>query len=173
MNFIPKTSKDMRHEETRQEYITRAVFSLTGFGLVCTIFISVIVNILIGRPMWWPIILMVVSGIILTLGWFIFGVNNWRIARYFPPLLFVFLGTYVTFQPRLDTVGVLLYALAITLTAILFNSKIQWLTVLLSSIAHLLATWFHGEYSFELFVSINLIVTICLSGVAILQWLSS
>src|SRR5690349_3818680 len=132
MYLLPKTSKDMRHEETRQEYITRAVFSLTGYGLLFTIIISVIVNILIGQPMWWPVVLMLEMGVLLALGWMIIRAKYWKVARYFIPFVFMALGTYITVQPDLAVAGILEYAIAVILTAILFNTKAQWVTVLLS-----------------------------------------
>jgi PAS domain S-box-containing protein len=173
MNFMPKTSKDMRHEATRQEYITRAVFSLTGYGLLFTIIISVIVNIVIGQPMWWPVILMLEMGVLILLGSLLVRTKRWRVARYLIPLIFILLGSYITAQPSLGVAGILEYALAVILTAILFNTKSQWLTVLLSVLAYLSASWVSREYNLATYVSIGLIVTICLSGVAILQWLSS
>jgi PAS domain S-box-containing protein len=173
MNFIPKTSKDMRHEETRQEYITRAVFSLTSWGLFFTIIICVIVNILIGQPMWWPVILMLEMGVLLAVVWMIIRAKHWKVARYFIPLVFMTLGTYITLYPELAVAGILEYAIAVILTAILFNTKAQWLTVALSEIAYLCASWISGQYSLTTYISIGLIVAICLSAVAILQWLSS
>ncbi len=173
MNFIPKTSKDMRHEEARQEYITRAIFTLTSHGLFLTFILSVIINILIGQPAWWPVILILEMGILLALGWLIIRANHWKIARYLLPAMFVALGTYITFQPELGVVGVLQYALAIILTALLFNIRAQWWTVLLSVVAFITASGLSGEYSLETHISIGLIVTISLSGIAILNWLSS
>src|SRR6185369_6566700 len=86
---------------------------------------------------------------------------------------FVGLGTYITLQPDLAVAGVLEYGLAVILTSLLFNTKAQWLTVLLSEIAYLFASWASAQYSVTTFVSLGLIVAICLGGVAILQWLSS
>lgn len=163
----------MRHEATRQEFITRAVFLLTGYGLLFTILISIIVNVMIGQPMWWPVVLMLEMGVLIGLGWFITRAGHWRTARYLIPLIFIVLGTYITTQPDLGVAGVLEYALAVILTAVLFSTRAQWLTVVLSEIAYLWASWISGEYSLTNYVSIGLIVGICLSGVAILQWLSS
>lgn len=173
MNLLPKTSKDMRREETRQEYITRAVFSLTGYGLLFTIIISVIVNIMIGQPMWWPVILMLEMGVLLLLGWMIIRAGQWKVARYFIPVIFIALGTYITLQPDLAVAGILEYAIAVILTAILFNTKAQWTSVVLSELAYLCASWISGQYTITTYVSIGLIVAICLSGIALLQWLSS
>jgi PAS domain S-box-containing protein len=173
MNFIPRTSKDMRHEETRQEHITRAVFSLTSWGLFFTIVICVIVNILIGQPMWWPVILMLEMGVLLAFVWMIIRAKHWKVARYFMPLVFIVLGTYITLYPDLAVAGILEYAIAVILTAILFNTKAQWLAVILAEIAYLCASWISGQYTLTTYISIGLIVAICLSAVAILQWLSS
>jgi PAS domain S-box-containing protein len=173
MNFMPKTSKDMRHEATRQEYITRAIFSLTGYGLLFTTIIMIVVNIMIGQPMWWPVILMLEVGILILPGILLVQSKRWRVARYLIPLIFILLGSYVTAQPTLGVAGVMAYALAVMLTAILFNTKAQWFTVLFSVLAYLYASWVSREYILTTYVSIGLIVAICLSGVAILQWLSS
>src|SRR5688572_24288277 len=173
MNFMPKTSKDMRHEATRQEYITRAVFSLTGYGLLFTTIIMIVVNIMIGQPMWWPVILMLEMGVLILLGSLLVHAKRWRVARYLIPLIFILLGSYITAQPSLGVAGVLAYALAVMLTAILFNTRAQWFTVLFSVLTYLYASWVSREYILTTYVSIGLIVAICLSGVAILQWLSS
>jgi PAS domain S-box-containing protein len=173
MNFLPRTSKDMRHEATRQEYITRAVFSLTGYGLLFTTIIMIVVNIMIGQPMWWPVILMLEMGVLILFGSLLVQAKRWRVARYLIPLIFMLLGSYITTQPSLGVAGVLAYALAVMLTAILFNTRAQWLTVLFSVLAYLYASWVSREYILTTYVSIGLIVAICLSAVAILQWLSS
>jgi PAS domain S-box-containing protein len=173
MYLLPKTSKDMRHEATRQEYITRAVFSLTGYGLLFTTIIMIVVNIMIGQPMWWPVILMLEMGGLILFGILLVQTNRWRVARYLIPLIFILLGTYITAQPSLGVAGILAYALAVMLTAILFNTKAQWFTVLFSVLAYLYASWVSREYILTTYISIGLIVAICLSGVAILQWLAS
>ena len=113
----------MQHEATRQEYVTRAVFSLTGYGLLFTIVVCIIVNIAIGQPMWWPVQLMLQMGLLIGLGWIIVRAGHWRAARYLIPLVFIFLGTYVTAQPDLNlgAAGVLEYVLAVILTAILLT----------------------------------------------------
>lgn len=163
----------MRHEETRQEYITRVVFSLTGYGLFLTTILSIIVNFMIDQPMWWPVILMLTMSALLFLGWFIVRIGHWKMARYILPSMFVAVGTYVMLQPGLGIVGILQYALAVILTAILFNFKAQWLTVFLSELIFLFASWISGEYNPETLISVGLIVAISLSGISILQWLSS
>ncbi len=123
--------------------------------------------------MWWPVILMFEMGILILLGSLLVRAKRWRVARYLIPLIFILLGSYITSQPSLGVAGVLAYTLSVMLTAILFNSKAQWFTVLFSVLAYLYASWISREYDLTTYVSIGLIVAICLSGVAILQWLSS
>jgi PAS domain S-box-containing protein len=82
------------------------------------------------------------------------------------------LGGYFFYNAGLITTGVLQLAIAIILTALLFGSKAQWVTVICGELLYLSLGWLAGERDFEVFFTSGLVVGFSLSGIALLQWFS-
>ncbi len=166
--------KHMQMEEARQEYITQAVFVLTGYGLLATTFV-LLITAWTGNngSMWRPFIAILALDVVFAAGWMLVKYDHWKIARYLPPLLLLTTGFFIVRDTGLMTVGVLRFALAVFLTALLFNTKTQWVVACLSVIAYLTASWIHGERNIQEFIISGGIVATDLGAVALFQWFSS
>lgn len=170
MNFFLKSPRDLQDQESRQKYITRTVFLLTGFGLLGTLILSTLLSALIHQSIRQPALLLLGMGGALALGGAITYTKYWKSARLFPPLIFILTGTHLAAQPNLSGASALQFVLAVILTAILFNTRVQWLAVLLGEIAYLFATWNWQNQSLNAILGFGLVLGVCLSGVAALQW---
>ncbi|MCC7118846.1 MAG: PAS domain S-box protein [Anaerolineales bacterium] len=173
MNLILEFPKDLQDGESRQKYITRAVFLLTSFGLLSALILSVLLGLLVKTPIRQSVFLLFGMGGALALGGVITYTRYWKAARFFPPLIFILTGAHLTIQPNLEWSGALQFTLAVIITAILFNTRAQWLTVAFGEATFLLINWFWKLHDFETILSYGLVLGVCLGGVATLQWFLS
>ncbi len=160
-------------EEAHREQMTRVCFVMVSIGLI---FVSIIVPVFdfsVGVPAYTPSFLMLGIDCLVAFGWYLIYHRRWDISRYLLPALFMALAAYIILQVGLITTGVLQLAIAVILTAILFGSKVQWLTVIFSVVLYLAIGWLAGERDFEVFFTGGTVVCFSLSGIALLQWYSS
>ncbi|MCC6260864.1 MAG: hypothetical protein IT311_08380, partial [Anaerolineales bacterium] len=78
MNFFLKSPRDLQDQESRQKYITRTVFLLTGFGLLGTLILSTLLSALIHQSIRQPALLLLGMGGALALGGAITYTKYWK-----------------------------------------------------------------------------------------------
>ncbi|MFN8413673.1 MAG: ATP-binding protein [Anaerolineales bacterium] len=168
-----KIPKDMRRQEARQEYITRATFMLTGMGLFASTFIIIFVDLSSKKPAIWPIYLMLGMDTFLAIGWYLIQTEHWKFTRYFFPLIFLLTGGILASQPDLLVVAVLQFVLCIILTALLFTTKAQWVAIALCAITYISVLSFSPERYSTIILGNKFVVVIILIAIGVIQQLSS
>ena len=160
-------------KDARREHMTRVIFVMVS---VCLLLMSIIVPIYdfsVGKPDYTGTYLMLLADSLMFTCWLLLYRGRWDISRYLLPATFLALGGYFFYNVGLITTGVLQLAIAIILTALLFGSKAQWVTVVFGVFLYLSLGWLAGERNFEVFFTGGLVVAFSLSGIALLQWFSS
>jgi PAS domain S-box-containing protein len=153
--------------------MTRVIYVMVSGCLLIMSIIVPIYDFSVGEPDYVGTILMLLADSLMFTGWLLISRGRWDVSRYLLPTLFLALGGYFFYNIGLITTGVLQLAIAIILTALLFGSKAQWVTVIFSLILYLSLGWLAGERDFEAFFTGGLVVGFSLSGIALLQWFSS
>ncbi|GEM_PF-1676179 len=173
LRFALKPSGDIQTEEKRLEHTTRAVFAIIGLSLLISTVAVAVLDLTAQAPAIWPLFLMLGMNILHAAAWTLIGKGGWRIARLFPPAIFLISGFILSTQPELITLAILQFALGIILTANLFSATTQWITVFLSSLAFLLATQTYAQEQGYIFASVRYIVIVIFGAIAILLQISS
>lgn len=123
-------------DEARREYMTKVISLLMGivaFGL----------TLVFGYG--WAIGLFPKDSLLITLamavlfggGWWLAYLGYWQIAGYIPPVIIFLAALYGNVIGGSGAPAMVLYALAIILTAILQNEYVQWITLMLGSVAYI------------------------------------
>lgn len=160
-------------EEARRERMTRAIYTMVSFGFLLMTIIVPVYDLSVGEPTYTvTIFILSIDGFLLA-GWIQILHRRWRLSRYVLPIIFLALNALTVFQVGLLTTAVLHLVIAVVLTAMLFGSRAQWVTVILGVILYLGTGWLAGERSFEVFFMGGISVGFALSGIAALQWYAS
>jgi len=157
-------------EEARRERMTRVVYLMVGIGLSVMSIIIPVFDFSVGEPSYTPTLIILAIDFLMLVGWRLISIGHWHVSRYLLPAIFLGLAAYFIYQVGLITSGVLQFAIAVVLTALLFNPRAQWNTVLISMVLYLTVGWLAGERDFEIFFTGGVVVGISLSGIAALQW---
>ena len=160
-------------KDARREHMTRVIFVMVSVSLLLMSIIVPIYDFSVGEPDYTGTYLMLLADSLMFTCWLLLYRGRWDISRYLLPATFLALGGYFFYNVGLITTGVLQLAIAIILTALLFGSKAQWVTVVFGVFLYLSLGWLAGERNFEVFFTGGLVVAFSLSGIALLQWFSS
>ena len=160
-------------DESRRERMTRVIYALVSVGLLITSIVVTVFDFSVGEPEYTGILVMLVTDSLMLVGWILIFRGRWYVSRYMLPAIFLALGGYFVFIAGLITTGVLQLSIAVVLTALLFGSKAQWVTVIFSEVLYLTIGWLSGERDFEVFFIGGIVVGFSLSGLALLQWFAS
>ncbi len=156
-----------------RERWTRIIFVMVSAGLLLMTIIIPAFDFTIGEPSLVPTFVMLAINSLMAIGWYLILRGRWTISRYLLPMIFIALGVYFTFIVGPITTGVLQFAIAILLTAMLLGNKAQWIVVLICEVLYLTVGWLSGERDFEIFFTGGIVVGVSLSGIALLQWFAS
>jgi len=111
-------------DEARREYMTKVNLVVLG-GTVHSFALIAFIACAFGMlPLDTPVLLAVMS-LILIVGWWLAKMGHWRAAGYLPPLTFFAAAVYGNFIGGVDAPAMLLYALAIVLSATLQDRRGQ------------------------------------------------
>ncbi len=156
-----------------REHWTRIIFVMVSAGLLLMTIIIPAFDFTIGEPSYAPTFIMLAIDSLMAIGWYLILRGCWTISRYLLPTIFIALGVYFTFIVGPITTGVLQFAIAILLTAMLLGNKAQWIVVLICEVLYLAVGWLSGERDFEIFFTGGIVVGVSLGGIALLQWFAS
>ena len=164
---------DLRTEESRREHTTRAVFIIIGFCLALSTLAVTVLDLIAEKPQYWPIFLTAGLLFLHFLGWLLVQNGRWKEARYLPPTLFLIAGSVLTANKELGTIAILQFTLSIMLTAILFETSAQWVSIFISAASYLGIAHFIGEqgsYTERQLQYINVVVFV---AIGVLQQITS
>jgi PAS domain S-box-containing protein len=160
-------------EAARRERMTRVVYAMVSSGFLLMSIIVPIYDASVGEPTYTAtLFILAIDGLLLG-GWSQILRGRWRLSRYLLPLIFLALSAYTIINFGLITTGVLHLVIAVVLTSMLFGTRAQWVTVIISEVLYLSTGWFAGERDFEVFFTGGVAVGFSLCGIAALQWYAS
>jgi PAS domain S-box-containing protein len=127
-------------DEARREYMTRVI------SLIMAI---VALGLLLIFAVGWLLGFLPLDSAFITLGmtiafggtWWLTYRGQWRAAGYIPPAVIFLTAVYGNWIGGAGAPAMVLYALAIVLTAILQGERAQWITLVLSIAAYLAIGW--------------------------------
>ncbi|RPJ23727.1 MAG: PAS domain-containing sensor histidine kinase [Chloroflexi bacterium] len=157
-------------EEARRERMTRVVYAMVSVGFLLISIIVPIYDFSVGEPTYTATLFILSIDGLLFGGWTQILRGHWRLSRYLLPVIFLALSAYTIINFGLITTGVLHLVIAVVLTSMLFGSRAQWVTVIVSEVMYLATGWLTGERDFEVFFMGGVAVGFALSGIAALQW---
>jgi PAS domain S-box-containing protein len=157
------------YDTALRERMTRVIFIMVSVGLLLMTVIVPIFDFSVGEPSYIPSLIMLVIDGLMAVGWYLILRGYWTISRYLVPIIFIALGSYFVYMAGPITSGVLQYAIAILLTAIMFGNKAQWAAVLTCVGLYLALGWLSGERDVELFFTGGVVIGVSLGGIAFLQ----
>jgi PAS domain S-box-containing protein len=157
-------------EAARRERMTRVIFMMVSAGFLLMSIIVPIFELLAGELEYTATLFMLIIDGLLFLGWTQILRGGWHISRYLLPVIFLALSAYTILRFGPITAGVLHLVIAVVLTSMLFGARAQWVTVILSEVMYLVATWLAGEREVEVYFIEGIAVGFALSGIAALQW---
>lgn len=161
-------------EASRLEYTTRAVFAVIGLSLLLSTVAVIILDVTAQNPAIWPIFLMLGLMAIHAVAWVLILRGYWKVARYFPPAIFLIAGGIVTTQPDLHTIAILQYILCILLTAILFNTWAQWVSIAVCAAVYLIVESTSVELTSNYIAdSVKYVNVVIFMAVGVLQQITS
>jgi PAS domain S-box-containing protein len=163
------TPLSKNQEAALRERMTRAIFVMVSVGVLLMSIIVPVFDFLVGDPSYTPSLIMLAIDALIVLGWYLILRGYWTVSRFLAPAIFMGLGTYFVYMVGPITSGVLQFAIAILLTAIMFGNKAQWIAVLTCVALYLSFGWLSGERDFEIFFTGGVVVGISLAGIATLQ----
>lgn len=172
LRLVTLPNADLRQEEARLEYTTRAVLAVIGISLLASILVVTILDLISEQPAIWPIFLMLALIVPQFLAWRFIRAGKWKIARYFPTVTFFLAGAFLSNTPDLSSVAVLQYILCILLTAILFNTSTQWVAIGICSITYLAISRFSVTTSY-IEANIQYVNIFIFAAVGVLQQITS
>jgi PAS domain S-box-containing protein len=146
---------------------------MVSTGLVLMTIIIPAFDFTVGEPSIIPTLIMLAIDGLMAIGWYLILRGRWTVSRYLLPMIFIGLGVYFTYIVGPITTGVLQFAIAILLTAMLLGNKAQWIVVALCEFLYIAVGWLSGERDFEIFFTGGVVVGVSLSGIAVLQWFAS
>jgi len=164
---------DLHTEEARLEYTTRAVFAVIGLSLIISTLAVLVLDLTADQPAIWPIFLMLALLGTQALIWHFINKGFWRTARYFPPAMFLLAGAILTSNPDLNTIAILQFILSILLTAILFNTSVQWISIVACSVLYLGVLAFSETTSNYVISSIKYVNVVIFGSVGVLQQITA
>ena len=167
------TPLEKDEKEGRREHMTRVIFVMVSMGLLPLTIIVPAYDFSLSVPEYTGTFLIFLADSLMLTGWLFIHRGYWNVSRYMLPVIFLALGGYFFYNAGLITTGVLQLAIAVVLTALLFGSKAQWVTVIISMLLCFSLGWLSGERDFEVFFTVGIVVGFSLSGLALLQWFSS
>lgn len=153
-----------------RERMTRVVFVMVSAGVLLMSIIIPVFDFSIGEPSYTPTFIMLAIDAMMFIGWLLILRGFWIISRYLVIAIFLALGGYFVYIAGPITSGVLQFAIATLLTAMLLGSRAQWATVLVSEVLYILLGILSGEQDFEVFFTGGIVIGFSLSGIALLQW---
>lgn len=161
-------------EASRLEYTTRAVFAVIGLSLFLSTVSVIILDLSAQNPTIWPIFLMLGLVTMHAGSWALIQKGHWKFARYFPPAIFLISGGILTTQPDLHTIAILQYILSILLTAILFNTWAQWVSIALCVAVYLIVEGTSEDLALNYIAdSIKYVNVVIFMAVGVLQQITS
>lgn len=160
---------DLRTEEARLEYTTRAVFAVIVVSLLVSTVAIAVLDLLAEQPAIWPIYLMLALFAIHVLVWGFIQKGYWKSARFLPPTIFLIAGVALTNHPDLHTVAILQYVLSILLAGILFNPFTQWASIVVCSVFYLTIMAFSNGDSSYTASNIKYVNVVIFAAVGVLQ----
>ena len=164
---------DLRTEESRREHTTRAVFTVIGFSLALSTLAVTTLDLIAPKPQYWPIFLMGVLLTIHVIGWYLLQKGYWKTSRYIPPVLFFIAGAFLTANKEFDVIAVLQFILCILLTAILFSTSTQWVSIIVSAGAYLGVAAFFRSPSSYIEGQIRYISVVIFAAIGVVQQITS
>jgi PAS domain S-box-containing protein len=173
IRFALKPSGDMSNEDARLAHTTRAVFAIIGLSLILSTLAVLFLDLTAESPAIWPIFLLFDLLAIHMAVWYFIQKGYWRIARFFPPAIFLVSGIFLTTQPELILLAVMQFVFVIVLTANLFSATFQWVAVFVCGTAFILATQLFIPETSYIFSSMRYIVILLFGAIAILLQISS
>lgn len=161
-------------EASRLEYTTRAVFAVIGLSLLLSTLAVTVLDLTAQSPAIWPIYLMLGLVMIHAGAWKLIQKGYWKIARYFPPAIFLIAGGILATQPDLHTIAILQFILSILLTAILFNTWAQWVSIAVCSAIYLIIEGISAGITSNYIVdSVKYVNVVIFMAVGVLQQITS
>ncbi|MBW8010971.1 MAG: PAS domain S-box protein [Chloroflexi bacterium] len=118
-------------EDARQEYLTKVVFVLMSITILAFFIPSVIIWSLSDFDRF-IITIVLMTDIPVIVGWFLTLRGYWRLTRYIPIGVCLFLGSFGFYSASFSAPFLLFFALAIVLTSMLWDIRAQWFIVGLS-----------------------------------------
>jgi len=153
-----------------RERMTRVIFVMVSAGVLLMSVIVPVFDFSIGEPSYTPTFIMLTVDAMMFIGWLLILRGFWTISRYIVIAIFLALGGYFVYIAGPITSGVLQFAIATLLTAMLLGSRAQWATVLVSEVLYILLGILSGERDFEIFFTGGIVIGFSLSGITLLQW---
>ncbi|MFN2225439.1 MAG: ATP-binding protein [Anaerolineae bacterium] len=157
-------------DEARREYLTRVVVAMMVPALSL---ITVVILVGWAADFFAPfsvttIVLLDVP--VLAAAWLTYR-GHWSRASYLLPPVFLAHAVSATYFVGFGTWPLAFFLLAIMLTGMLHNIRLQWYMVALTAIFFGGTAWLHGDRDIDLIaVSVTMAVAL-LSGITLLQWL--
>ena len=159
--------------QARQEYLTRAIYTMVSAGLLIMTVIFLVINYGIGVPDHKSTIIMAGMDLVVLVGWYFIGVEHWRLSGILLPLVFLVFSGYMIFIVGPVTTAVLQLAIAILLAGMLSGNRVRWIMLIICILVYLVAGWGSGERDGELFLTSGILLFMSLSGIALLDWFFS
>jgi len=156
-----------------RERWTRIIFAMVSVGLVLMSIIILVFDFSVGEPSYWPSIVMLIIDSLMGFSWYLILQGYWHVSRYFLPAIFIGLGVYFTYTAGPVTTGILQFAIAILLAAMLLGNKAQWIVMAICDVLYLSFGWLSGERDIEMLITGGIVVGFSLGGIALLQWFAS
>ena len=164
------THPRVQEEKTaRQEYMTRVIFALVTVALILMTLVVIVTNYWIGESEAETMIIMLSMDVIVFAGWFLISRRQWYVSSHLLPGLFLVYSVYMVFTRGMVTTAVLQMAIVVILVGMLSGNRARWISLLLCVALYLLAGWLYGERELEMFLVFGILISMSLSGIALLE----
>ena len=157
-----------QEDEARREYMTKVVLVLTLLALVLFT-IPVVIGVIFGFFDILPAVIMIGMDLIIGWGLWLSHHGRWEISSYMPPVAFYILALFGTYSGGVYTTLILIYVLAILLTAMLRGGWAQWAMLGLSIIGHLFVGFSNTDIPIDDAIPAAITISGSFVGVTLLQ----
>ncbi len=165
---VPRAADD---EAARQEHMTKVLLLMAAL-----LFLALTVSIAVGWAVraftFDSLVRVLLIDLAVGVGLWLAQGRYWRLAAYILPAIFVWQAIYSTLAFGLEY-SENFYFFAILLVGMLQGTKVQWIMLPVLLVGYLLAGWLHGDRIADLYAISALTMGSFLSGIAVVQWLST
>ena len=159
-------------DEAHREYLTRVILVMMGASM--SLFNLLILGGWLAGLFELADFLTMLAVYLPILGGVWLAVHGrWRVASYLPVVVMFSLASYLTYNTGLRTTGQLFYVITFLLTGMLQGTKNQWRVLLLTIASYLAIGVSRSPDPIQESFSVIIVVSAGLTGVSLLQWLST